>query len=87
MSVCVCLCLSVSVCVCRQYVCLTRALLHLSEQTHYSEVKTLMATPLKHCPEVLFLAVIECVVSHLVSFSPSSTKPPIENVNVSVHKD
>jgi CCR4-NOT transcription complex subunit 1 len=44
-----------------QFLCLTRALLHLSEQTHYSEVMTLMATPLKHCPEVLFLAIIECV--------------------------
>ena len=42
---------------------MTQALLQLSEQTHYSEVMTLMATPLKHCPELLFLSVIESMVS------------------------
>lgn len=52
------------VCVyCRQFLSMMRALLHLAEQMHYSEVMALLATPLKHCPEVLFLNLIECMVS------------------------
>lgn len=48
---------------CRQFLSMMRALLHLAEQMHYSEVMALLATPLKHCPEVLFLNLIECMVS------------------------
>ena len=51
-------------CACRQSLSLTRALLHLSEQMHYFEVMSLLVTPLKHCPEVLFISIIESTVSY-----------------------
>lgn len=53
----------VCVCVCRQFLSLTRALLQLAEQMHYFDVMSLLATPLKHCPEVLFISIIESTVS------------------------
>ena len=37
-------------------------LLNLAEQGHYNDVMNLFNVPIKHCPDVLFLGLLQCKV-------------------------
>ena len=49
----------------RRSLSLIETLLNLAEQGHHSEVIELFRTPVKHCPEVFFLGLLQCKVHML----------------------
>ena len=51
---------------CRKSLNLSETLLRLAEAGHYETVKSLFAFPLKHCPDVLLLALLQINVSNTV---------------------
>ena len=48
---------------CRKSLNLSETLLRLAEAGHYETVKSLFSFPLKHCPDVLLLALLQINVS------------------------